>query len=50
MPTPVNTLDAIHLASSLIFGEQRDAFVTFDQQQSIGARALGFDVLGAAIP
>jgi predicted nucleic acid-binding protein len=53
MPTPVKTLDAIHLASSLMFGEQRDAypkFVTFDQQQSIAARALGFDVLGAAIP
>lgn len=47
MPTPVGTLDAIHLASALMLREQREADLTFgthDAQQSVAARALGFRI------
>ena len=49
MPTVVKTLDAIHLASAILFGEQQDSrpfFVTHDDQQALAARALGFQVAG----
>lgn len=49
MPTAVKTLDAIHLASALIFQERRGStlvFATHDLQQATGARALGFEVIG----
>lgn len=51
MPTAVKTLDAIHLASALLFAERRDAglvFGTHDTRQATAARALGFQVLGTA--
>lgn len=51
MPTVVKTLDAIHLASALLFAERRDAglvFGTHDTRQANAARALGFKVLGTA--
>ena len=51
MPTVVKTLDAIHLASALLFAERRDAglvFGTHDARQATAARALGFQVLGTA--
>ncbi len=51
MPTVVKTLDAIHLASALLFAERRDAdlvFGTHDSRQATAARALGFRVLGTA--
>jgi predicted nucleic acid-binding protein len=47
MPTFVNTLDAIHLASALLLAERRDvglAFGTLDRRQATAARALGFDI------
>ncbi len=50
MPTAVKTLDAIHLASALLFAERRGAglvFGTHDLRQATAARALGFAVLGA---
>lgn len=50
MPTSVKTLDAIHLASALLFAEQRAGglvFGTCDRRQATAARALGFDVLWA---
>lgn len=50
MATIVKTLDGIHLASALLFGERRDTdpiFVTHDEQQAVAARALGFEVLGS---
>ena len=50
MPTLVKTLDAIHLASALLFQERRRetlTFATHDRQQATGARALGFHVIGA---
>lgn len=49
MATAVKTLDAIHLASALLFQERRGeglVFVTHDGQQATAARALGFDCLG----
>ena len=49
MPTVVKTLDAIHLASALLWRERTGEMLTFathDLQQAIGARALGFDVTG----
>ena len=49
MATAVKTLDAIHLASALLFQERRDAnllFATHDRTQGIAARALGFEVTG----
>jgi len=49
MPTVVKTLDAIHLASALLFQERRSeslTFATHDSQQATGARALGFRVVG----
>ncbi len=49
MATVVKTLDAIHLASALLFQERRSQaviFATHDRQQAIGARALGFTVIG----
>jgi len=49
MPTVVKTLDAIHLASALLFKERRGETVTFathDSQQTTAARALGFPCAG----
>jgi predicted nucleic acid-binding protein len=49
MGTVVRTLDAIHLASALLFQERRAirlVFATHDQQQAVGARALGFECVG----
>lgn len=50
MPTVVKTLDAIHLATALLFAERRNpdlVFATHDIRQATAARALGFKVLGA---
>ena len=49
MPTVVKTLDAIHLASALLFAERTNTdvlFGTYDRSQAIAARALGFEVVG----
>lgn len=49
MATAVKTLDAIHLASALLFQEARRAsvlFATHDAQQTTAARALGFECTG----
>lgn len=49
MAMPVKTLDALHLASALLWRERRDAdlrFATHDPQQARAARALGFDCVG----
>ena len=51
LPTAVKTLDAIHLASALLFAERTEASVLFgthDRRQAIAARALGFDVVGVS--
>ena len=49
MATVVKTLDAIHLASALLFQERHGQFLTFathDRQQANAARALGLSVIG----
>lgn len=49
MATVVKTLDALHLASALLFQERRGAsvvFATHDMQQAAAARALGFTCIG----
>ena len=48
MGVVVGTLDAIHLASALVLREEVPdlVFATHDRQQAIGARALGFEVIG----
>lgn len=49
MATAVKTLDALHLASALLFRERRGASLTFathDVQQASAARALGFACVG----
>lgn len=51
MPTVVKTLDAIHLASALLFAERTNTdvlFGTHDRSQAIAARALGFEVVGVS--
>ena len=50
MPTVVKTLDAVHLASALLFQEDRGeplVFATHDAQQATAARALGFECVGS---
>ena len=50
MATPVKTLDALHLASALLWREHRNPdliFATHDPQQARAARALGFECIGA---
>ena len=49
MATPVKTLDALHLASALLWRERRNPdviFATHDPQQARAARALGFECVG----
>jgi len=51
MPTVVKTLDAIHLASALLFAERTNTdvlFGTHDRSQALAARALGFEVVGVS--
>lgn len=51
MPTAVKTLDAIHLASALLFARYRATdllFGTHDRGQATAARALGFQVVGGS--
>jgi len=47
--SPVKTLDAIHLATAVLWREREDAslhFATHDKQLGVVARAFGFSVLG----
>ena len=50
MPMPLGTLDAIHLATALIWRDRMGllpAMVTHDTSLASAARAFGFDVIGA---
>ena len=49
-PTPLGTLDAIHLATALAWRDARREVVmaTHDTQLALAARACGFEVIGAA--
>ena len=49
MRTAVGTLEAIHLATAITLRSREVpdlVFATHDRQQAIGARALGFEVVG----
>jgi predicted nucleic acid-binding protein len=49
LPTPLGTLDAIHLATALIWRERLSplsVIATHDAALGLAARAFGFDVLG----
>lgn len=48
-PTPVAALDALHVATALLWRERRapdSVFATHDGQQARAAHALGFEVIG----
>ena len=50
LPMPLGTLDAIHLATALIWRDRMtplDVLATHDTSLALAARAFGFDVLGA---
>jgi hypothetical protein len=49
-PTPLGTLDALHLATALVWRErmhQPVAMATHDRDLALAARSFGFEVLGA---
>lgn len=49
LPTPLGTLDAIHLATAILWRELRDeelTVATHDRALGIAARATGFKVVG----
>ena len=50
LPTPLGTLDAIHLVSAMGWREQfeRLAFATHDLALAAAARASGFEVIGTS--
>lgn len=51
MPVPLRTLDAIHLASALLWRDSEDpdlVLATHDRALGGAARAFGFEVLGLA--
>jgi predicted nucleic acid-binding protein len=50
LPTPLGTLDAIHLATALVWRERMGqplVVATHDTALAIAARAFGFEVMGA---
>jgi predicted nucleic acid-binding protein len=49
LPTPLGTLDAIHLATALVWRERMSplaVIATHDAALGLAARSFGFDVLG----
>ena len=49
MPTVVKTLDAVHIATALLYRERHDeeiVFATHDEQQRTAATASGFRCIG----
>lgn len=45
----LRALDAIHVASAVIVGDDVEAFVTYDRRQGRAARAIGFEVLAPGL-
>jgi len=43
-PPSVRSLDAIHLATALYFGERLGGLYTYDERMSLAAREVGLDV------
>ena len=49
LPTPLGTLDAMHLATALIWRDRMESvpiIATHDTALGLAARTFGFDVLG----
>lgn len=49
LPSPLGTLDALHLASALVWQDRMNdklVFATHDAALGLAARAYGFDVIG----
>ena len=49
LPTPLGTLDALHLATALVWRDRMGSLpvvATHDAALALGARSYGFDVLG----
>jgi len=49
LPTPLGTLDAIHLSTALLWRDQGEGPITVathDSALAVAARAMGFDVAG----
>lgn len=49
LPVPLKTLDAIHLASAMLWRESKQTDVTVathDEALGLAARAMGFDIIG----
>jgi predicted nucleic acid-binding protein len=50
LPTPLGTLDAIHLATALVWRDRQDVALTIashDAALAAAARGFGFEVVGA---
>jgi hypothetical protein len=50
LPTPLGTLDSLHLATALVWQDrmrQRLVVATHDRDLGLAARSFGFEVLGA---
>jgi predicted nucleic acid-binding protein len=47
-PATLRALDAIHLATALVLGDEVAAFVTYDRRLADAARALGMEVVAPA--
>jgi uncharacterized protein len=47
-PPTLRSLDAIHLASALVIGEELTAMITYDTRLASAARAVGVTVLAPA--
>lgn len=50
LPTPLGTLDAIHLATALVWRDRMSSLTviaTHDSALALAARAFGFEVLGS---
>ena len=44
-PSVLRSLDAIHLAAAMEFGEELEGIITYDDRMGVGARGLGIDVI-----
>lgn len=45
-PTELRTLDAVHLATAALLGEELRALVTYDVRMAVAAERLGYRVVG----
>lgn len=44
-PSVLRSLDAIHLATAMEFGDELEGIITYDDRMGVGARGLGIDVI-----